>query len=527
MKKLNFNFNFKFNFNYKVISIILSGILIVMIGLAFVLIRPAYVPSFVITGDVEQIIRINTAQRGLRLSELVDQAKPYSKKYKVVLKGDDSLLAEVEDLEGINITYTDKNAWECNNAYHPASSNIKRLSEVWVVSAEDAGVSEQLKDLSVHIITVDKNIASYTPGQFFMSEMQTAPVFEGRSEKTAQNKKYSVSVYTQRKYKNIKDFGSSAELLLIMGDKGQYQFDSAPGRLELNGNSLQYVFSDGKTKMKGVRGILINPPAISNMDAYRESVNNINKDKRVMVFLVDGLGYHMYTHAVDNGSAPYLMSLPAAKQASTVYEPVTYAGTAAMLTGQPPYKNGVFRRRMPDLKTPDIFEYAAAAGKTVAYIEGNIKILNTSAEPDLNADRNADKSTDDEVFEAAQKAVRSNTEYIFVHFHGVDDMGHSYGDTDERVMQKIKQIDGYIRQLVNEFHGRVIITADHGMHKTRDGGDGSSGNGGGGGGDDGDGGGNGNNGGGSGGGSSDGGDGGNHGIFRYEDMIVPYISFEQ
>lgn len=109
-------------------------------------------------------------------------------------------------------------------------------------------------------------------------------------------------------------------------------------------------------------------------------------------------------------------------------------------------------------------------GKNSAYIKDNLKILNTSIEPVLNVDRNGDKSTDSEVFESAQKAKLSGYDYVFVHFHGMDEKGHDYGDINDEVMCKIKEIDGYIQRLTEGFHGRVIVAIDHGMLKTKDGG---------------------------------------------------------
>jgi len=78
-------------------------------------------------------------------------------------------------------------------------------------------------------------------------------------------------------------------------------------------------------------------------------------------------------------------------------------------------------------------------------------------------------------------------ELMVVHFHSIDDMGHNFGDITGETMDEIKRLDMYVKELVSMWEGNVIITADHGMHSTEDG--------------------------------------GSHGEFRYEDMIVPYIVF--
>ena len=77
---------------------------------------------------------------------------------------------------------------------------------------------------------------------------------------------------------------------------------------------------------------------------------------------------------------------------------------------------------------------------------------------------------------------------LLVHFHSIDDAGHSYGDISPKTLGQIKIVDGYVRELVEDWSGKVIIVADHGMHAE--------------------------------------GDAGGHGQFRYEDLIVPYITAE-
>jgi phosphopentomutase len=52
-------------------------------------------------------------------------------------------------------------------------------------------------------------------------------------------------------------------------------------------------------------------------------------------------------------------------------------------------------------------------------------------------------------------------------------------------MERLETIDSYIEKLASNWNGKIIITSDHGMHST--------------------------------------GEGGDHGEFRFEDMVVPYI----
>jgi len=130
----------------------------------------------------------------------------------------------------------------------------------------------------------------------------------------------------------------------------------------------------------------------------------------------------------------------------------------------------------------DIFERALTLGKTVAYIEGDIKMLNTSIEPVLSVNEG---DQDSQVFKNSQKAITEKNQLIFTHFHSIDDDATTYGPYSQEAIEQIFQVDRMVLELTREFKGTVIITADHGLHPTSSG--------------------------------------GSHGRICYEDMQVPYI----
>jgi predicted AlkP superfamily pyrophosphatase or phosphodiesterase len=61
---------------------------------------------------------------------------------------------------------------------------------------------------------------------------------------------------------------------------------------------------------------------------------------------------------------------------------------------------------------------------------------------------------------------------LYVHFHEIDDMGHTYGENSPEYEAALISVDTYIAQLVAALPADtlIIITADHGMHTTSDGG---------------------------------------------------------
>lgn len=121
-------------------------------------------------------------------------------------------------------------------------------------------------------------------------------------------------------------------------------------------------------------------------------------------------------------------------------------------------------------------------------VEGDISILDINTNLILNIDRNESGFVDNEIFETARKQLQECSGFTMVHFHSIDDYGHSFGPLSNETIDQFMVIDGYINDLVTGFSGKAIILSDHGMHKTTDG--------------------------------------GSHGQIRYEDMNVPYMVVE-
>lgn len=460
-----------------------------------------YVPSFKLMGDVEEVLTVTnmedfqTLQKEIQgkertllsFQQLIEIAKPIAEEYALLLVGQDGLMAKI-DGKGIDecyVGFSQENAWEFINLKHPVSSNIKMVKEVLVIS------KKQDWNYSVNIINSEENIMNITPGNLYSMPSTIFPYFEGKSSIQHQQEVYEVSIYTERKILPLKEVLPSLvaeEKILAMGAFGEYQWFDIESYLKMVDNRTQIMEKEGKIKINDLKGLIYNPPSISIMDTYYDSSHFLKQGEKVLILYLDGFGYHQYLYALEHGYAPFLKTLQAAEKAISVYQSVTNAGFAAMITGKPPYENGVYSRNQRELKTPSIFAVANELSKRSVLIEGDMKILNTEIEPILNIDKNKNDMTDDEVFESALKNITNQQDLMLVHFHGIDEMGHHYGDLHEKTMERIQLIDGYIQELVARWNGKVIITSDHGMHTTDEGGD--------------------------------------HGSFRYEDMIVPYLLTE-
>ena len=235
---------------------------------------------------------------------------------------------------------------------------------------------------------------------------------------------------------------------------------------------------------KDIVGIYIGDeiPGISKL--HHDTKWSIDSDQKVLAVLLDGFSYEQYLIAKEENRLPFLEGI-FLTPARGVFTPVTNAGFASMITGTLPPVNGVHDRSYRGLDVESIFGYAAGKDKEQLLIEGDIKILNTEIEPVLNVDANKNGDTDDEAYMGLLQAMEKEYDFLFVHFHGIDNRGHSYGPYARETMDYIELIDEYLGQIDSLWDGRILITSDHGMHNTEDGGD--------------------------------------HGECRYEDMTVPYF----
>lgn len=215
-------------------------------------------------------------------------------------------------------------------------------------------------------------------------------------------------------------------------------------------------------------------PAGNITKTFHEAVEYLEQGGRVLIIELDGLGYAMLTRS----GAAYLTSLRPARTLAC-FPPNSQVGLAAMLTGKMPGENGVMEKSARSLACDDLFAVAQQMGKACMYIEGKHSVINTSLKPSLSLD-------DADVFANALAAINEKPVLLFVHFHEIDDVSHDNGPYAKETREKINEIDGYVKALLEAFDGLTIITADHGQHETPEG--------------------------------------GSHGEFLPEDMVVPYIA---
>lgn len=281
-----------------------------------------------------------------------------------------------------------------------------------------------------------------------------------------------------------------AELLGISEDTALVLY-TEDGAITPAAGADRVAVRGGRLQAEGghpIRGIVLEPPELINTEAFSWAHGQVQAGNRALVIVIDGMGYEYYTWAAEQGLAPNLVQ-GQVREALTVFTPVTNAGMAAILTGVTPDKSGIHHREHRQPQVMDILGALADLGKSGVVIEGDINILDLQGEVILNLDANGDETSDDEIQATALTQAALNWDYMLVHYHSLDDAGHSFGPWSEEANGRMVILDQYVGELLSVWPGPVLVVADHGMHETSEG--------------------------------------GSHGQFRYEDMFVPIIYFSQ
>jgi hypothetical protein len=196
-------------------------------------------------------------------------------------------------------------------------------------------------------------------------------------------------------------------------------------------------------------------------------------DHAVMIFL-DGLNYDILTSLIDAGKLPFFEQFTNIQQGITVYPPITTSSSAALLTSTPPKENKVYGYGYRTTTSKILFDLFAENGKSVTAVEGHSLAFNLrNAETILSGDRDKNGFTNDNVFENSLEVISSDMpDLLYIHFHDIDDMGHQFGPFSKEYETAIIQVDSYLEEIFTTLPEGTLITifADHGMHKTEDGG---------------------------------------------------------
>lgn len=434
-----------------------------------------------ILGDIENPLSINSLAEApgtqklehreetieaASLAQLLEEAEPYGEQFEVLFIAADGFSALITN-DGLSESYlalSKNNGWEAINLNHPVSSNIKDIREIIIVC------QDMPAEQSFNIIQPGKNIASLSVGEMYKNGYSVITTLRGTATVENQGQELTATTYYRHRAIDLEDYVnlSGRDTIVVVGEMGEVEPLRQDGHFILGRNSLSYVAGD--ISVPEVRGIVLDPPEQRITGVYQDIQEAFEEGIPILAILVDGFGLHQYHHAKDQGHIPFLDTLPDPVTSMSAYPSITPVNLAASLSGELPHVNGVHDRRTRQLDVPTIFALGKELGKSMTAVFGPLGTIELEIEPVFTVDRNDNDSSDDEKSEYALEVIAGDLDLLFVHYKSVDSTGHSYGDLHENTMEVIGRTDDYIRQLVSNWNGKVLIYSDHGMYATETGG---------------------------------------------------------
>lgn len=311
----------------------------------------------------------------------------------------------------------------------------------------------------------------------------TRQEFNSLSDRFPENEYCVDLMLEQVLYENGIEVIDSVEIIAKTGEVYQYYWANVAESLCMQKNGeLSTVNGKNKPSQISIKEVEMDPEhvhitnitptvlsalSLPHDELPRDSLVDGTYEHVVMIF-IDGFGYEKFLYAQEKGLVNFFDESDLVLQAVTVYTPRTVTGSTAVLTGLLPKENGVDRGGIRKTEATTIFDVAAENGITSAAIEGESLSFNLrNTEIKLSGDRDHNGGTDDNVFNNAKEVILgSMPRLLWIHFHGIDDYGHTYGPDDPILDEKIAEINGYLKQIfaVLPEDTLTIYFADHGMH---------------------------------------------------------------
>lgn len=423
--------------------------------------------ELIITGDVQNEIVLTDYENSV--TDLLDESNVLNEDCFIVISSFDGVMSAInyDELTDAKIIYTDENNWQFVSEHHPPQAGVKNIEHIVVVA------NSVLEEQNALRIISEFGSFSVGYGRLFLLDKDIISI----EYDSAKKNDYEVQPITKLEVIPISYWIPNAYDVIVYCADGSEHIVSPEGFIEWRGNTVDYIAPNGKDRIANIIGLWEDYPELSVVHVVRDIKNT---QEKVLLIELDGLGYDaFYTHNFD-----YLQQWPVFEM-RTVMPSISNVALASIITGETPSKTGVKVRGDRVVEVDDIF-----TTKDGIVVEGFSKLIEMSVDQILNADSNENGSTDDEVFEAAKKAIAEDKELTFVHFHGLDDVSHTYGPFSPEAAAKSIELDGYVKELAKDFDGSVIVVSDHGQY------------------------------------DSVGDKKGSHGTFVRESMLVPYIYFE-
>jgi len=381
-----------------------------------------------VTGNVDKNYKIQKSDNLKNTLENISKDIEYA-----FLIGKDGTAAYISKPSFSNIQIQKKGLeWFSYTDSLPDFCNIKNLTEICVyqIKAEN----------SLFILKNDEQIEKITPFSARFKEFKLL----GTSTK---NNRFAKKFSWKKKFRL--DFEKDS-LLAIFSNGNQRWFNASNNEgLDNLTRESHYFILEKDT----VLALWTDPPEMDVRKLHFYLKEKVTEEP-VLLFLLDSVGWRFWQHASILAQAGFLSQFNL-QPMRAAYPPKTKYSYWSVCTGEN------FSEENSENK---IFSPFFEIDKKGLIIEGDKLLFQSLYQQISILDINNNGNIDEEIYQESRKHLQENNDFLLVHFHSVDDVGHKTGAYSNERIEQLKIVGEYIKDLSANWEGQVYVFSDHGMH---------------------------------------------------------------
>lgn len=392
--------------------------------------------TLTISGNIPQIKNINKTGN---LHEILQAEFPTinSEFEQILLIANDELAVEISFIALKEIQLIkDKHGFSSKTKILPEVCNIRGLKEIVIY--------RQTQENSVFLLEKNNTQAMISP---YLARFSEYKILGESSKNDFESRKMN--------FETDFSFESEADSLLIVFEDGSENWLYNLDFVERHSTLLykQIILDNNRIKFneKNISAIWRNPPKKSMKELHKYIIEASQKEPLLLI-LLDSFGwkYSQNLEALglkffdDFSFYPLIASFP----------PRTKFNLFSVGTG----------KNLQTSIDKKIFTEIANNTQNALIIEGDQILYESPVKQISVLDDNNDNFIDEEIFNEAMKHISEPLDFLFVHFHSLDDVGHRTTAYSDERLEQLGKDEKYITDLSENWKGKVLLFSDHGMH---------------------------------------------------------------
>jgi hypothetical protein len=200
-----------------------------------------------------------------------------------------------------------------------------------------------------------------------------------------------------------------------------------------------------------IAGVWIYPPEIG-VNQITAEILRLMQTGPLLVEYWDGLGWQFLEEAF---LSQVIKGDPGrVRMAFSLYPPETIINYSAMISGG--LTEIINKHHLFSALDFVGIEYQVLEGEKINFpIPGKVK-MHSAITPEKK---------DEGIFQSAFSIIKNfHPPLLFLHYHGLDDLNHSFGPYGERTVKYFQRLWQWHQMLRKEWSGNILIVSDHGAH---------------------------------------------------------------